>query len=122
MVTRPALMVEEIINGFPKPVLPKIDHEPTSEDIQVTTRLLNTNTIYVPSLSGGGVHIHMSIIMTQLEYTVISSTPWVDPYDPVTIPIIATGTNPINTAQIVRIHHEFMYIHTIPVNVEQAIN
>jgi hypothetical protein len=24
-----ALTVEEIINGFPNPVLPKIDHEPT---------------------------------------------------------------------------------------------
>jgi hypothetical protein len=30
-----ALTVEEIINDFPNPVLPKIDNEPTFEDIQV---------------------------------------------------------------------------------------
>jgi hypothetical protein len=36
-----ALTVEEITNGFPNPVLPKIDNEPTFEDIQVTTHLLN---------------------------------------------------------------------------------
>jgi hypothetical protein len=42
-----ALAAEEIINGFPNPVLPKIDHEPTCEDIQVTTRLLNANAISV---------------------------------------------------------------------------
>jgi hypothetical protein len=45
-----ALVVEEIINGFPNPVLPKIDHEPTFEDIQVTTRLLNANAILVSSM------------------------------------------------------------------------
>jgi hypothetical protein len=28
-----ALAMEEIINGFPNPVLPKIYHEPTFEDI-----------------------------------------------------------------------------------------
>jgi hypothetical protein len=40
-----ALVVEEIINGFPSPALPKIDNDPTFKDIQVTTRLLNENTI-----------------------------------------------------------------------------
>jgi hypothetical protein len=35
MVPSNALTVEEIINDFPNPVLPKIDNEPTFEDIQV---------------------------------------------------------------------------------------
>jgi hypothetical protein len=43
-----ALTVEEIINGFPNPILPKIYHEPTFEDIQVKTRLFNTNAISFP--------------------------------------------------------------------------
>jgi hypothetical protein len=42
------LTVEEIINGFTSPILPKIDHEPTFEDIQVKTRLLNGNAISIP--------------------------------------------------------------------------
>jgi formylmethanofuran dehydrogenase subunit A len=70
-----ALTVEEIINGFPNPVLPKIDHEPTFEDIQVTTRMLNANAISIPSMAGGGAHGHMGIIMTQVEYATISASP-----------------------------------------------
>jgi hypothetical protein len=62
-----ALIVEDIINRFPEPVLPKINHEPTFEDIQVTTRLLNANAIAVPSMAGGGAHVHLGIIMTQVE-------------------------------------------------------
>jgi hypothetical protein len=45
MVPSNELTVEEIINGFPNPVLPKIDNKPTFKDIQVTTRLLNANAI-----------------------------------------------------------------------------
>jgi hypothetical protein len=70
-----SLTVKEIINGFPNPVLPKIDHEPTYEDIQVTTRLLNANATSVPSVAGGGAHGHLGIIMTQVEYAAISATP-----------------------------------------------
>jgi hypothetical protein len=36
MAPHHALTVEEIMNRFPNPVLPKIEHEPTFEDIQVT--------------------------------------------------------------------------------------
>jgi formylmethanofuran dehydrogenase subunit A len=61
-----ALMVEEIINVFPNPVLPKIDKEPTFEDIQTTTRLLNANAISIPSMAGSGTHGHLGIIMSQV--------------------------------------------------------
>jgi hypothetical protein len=50
-----ALTVEEIINGFSNPVLPKIDNEPAFEEIQVTTRLLNANAISVPSVAVGAL-------------------------------------------------------------------
>jgi hypothetical protein len=58
-----AITVEEIINGFPNPNLPKLDHEPTFEDIHVTTRILDANAISVHSMSGGGSHGHLGIIM-----------------------------------------------------------
>jgi formylmethanofuran dehydrogenase subunit A len=88
MAPRNALTVEEIINGFPNPVLPKIDHEPTFEDIQVTTRILNANAISIPSMSGGGAHGHLGIIMTQVEYVTILPSPWVEPFNPNAVPII----------------------------------
>jgi hypothetical protein len=116
-----ALTVEEIINGFPNPILPKIDHEPTFEDIQVTTRLLNANAISIPSMAGGGSHGHLGIIMTQVEYATISTSPWVEPYNPNTVPIILPGTTAVDAAQIARMHAECRRIYTNRINVEQAL-
>jgi hypothetical protein len=101
-----ALTVEEIINGFPNPVLPKIDNEPTFEDIQVTARLLNANAISVPSMAGGGAYGHLESIMTQVDYAAISTSPWAKPYDPNAIPIIPPGTNVVGAAQLARMHAE----------------
>jgi hypothetical protein len=39
----------------------------------------------------------------------------------VTIPVIATGTDPVNAVQIVRLHDEFRCVHTTRVNVDQAL-
>jgi hypothetical protein len=116
-----ALTVEEIINGFPNPVLPKIDHEPTFEDIQVTTRLLNANAISIPSMSGGGAHGHLGIIMTQVEYATISPSPWVEPFNPNAVPIIPPGTNAVDAAQMARMHAECCRIYTNRINVDQAL-
>jgi formylmethanofuran dehydrogenase subunit A len=116
-----ALTVEEIINGFPNPVLPKIDNEPTLEDIQVTTRLLNANAISIPSMAGGGAHGHLGIIMAQVEYDAISAYPWVEPFNPNAIPIIPPDTNAVDAAQLARIHAEYRRIYTNRINVDQAL-
>jgi hypothetical protein len=52
VVPRNAITVEEITNGFTNPFLPNIYQEPTFDDIQVTTHLLNVNVISVPSMAG----------------------------------------------------------------------
>jgi hypothetical protein len=117
-----ALTVEEIFNGLPNPVLPKIDIKSTFEDIQVTTRLLNANVFSVPSVVGGGAHGHLGIIMTQVEYGAISATPWVKPLNHCSIPIIPVGTNAVDAAQIARMHDEFCRIYTNRINVDQALN
>jgi hypothetical protein len=116
-----ALTVEQIINGFPNPVLPKIDNEPTFKDIQVTTRLLNANAISIPSMAGGGAHGHLGIIMTQVEYAAISASPWVEPFNPNDIPIIPSGTNAVDADQLARMHAECRSIYTNRINVEQAL-
>jgi hypothetical protein len=110
MVPWHALTVEEIINRFPNPVLPKIDHEPTFEDIQVAT-----------SMGGVRVHRHLGTIMTKLEYDDISGTPWAEPLDPGPIPIMADGANPVDASQLALIHDEFRGIHTNRINVDQAL-
>jgi hypothetical protein len=115
------LTVEEIINGFPNPVLPKIDNEPVFEDIQVTTRLLNTSAISIPSMAGGGAYGHLGIIMTQVKYAAISASPWVEPFNPNAIPITPPGTNAVDAAQLERMHAECCRIYTNIINVDQAL-
>jgi hypothetical protein len=116
-----ALTVEEIINGFPNPILPKIDNDPTFEDIKITTRLLNDNTINIPSMTGGGAHGHLGIIMAQVEYAEISTSPWVETYNPNAIPTIPPGTTAVDAAQIARMHAECRRIYTNRINVDQAL-
>jgi hypothetical protein len=99
-----ALTVEEIVNRFPNLILPKIDNKPTFEDIQITTRLLNANAISIPPMAGGGAHGHLGIIMAQVEYAAISTSPWVEPYNLNAIPIIPSGTTAVDAAQIARMH------------------
>jgi hypothetical protein len=122
MVPHNAITVEEIINGFPNPVLPKINHEPTCEYIQVIAHLLNANYISVPSMMGGGAHVQLGIIMIQVEYAAISATPWVEPFNPGAITIIPAGTNAVDAAQIARMHDEFRCIYTNRIHVDQALN
>jgi hypothetical protein len=116
-----ALTVEEIINGFPNPILPKIDNAPTFEDIQITTRLLNANSISIPSMEGGGTHGHLGIIMTHVEYAAISTPPWVEPYNPNAIPIIPPGTTAVDAAQIAQMNAECCRIYTNRISVDQAL-
>jgi hypothetical protein len=121
MAPRNALTVEEIINGFPNPFLPKIDNDLTFEDIHITTRLLNANAISIPYMAGGGAHGHLGITMTQVEYAAISASPWVEPFNPNTISIIPPGTNAVDAAQLARMHPECRRIYTNRINVDQAL-
>jgi hypothetical protein len=116
-----ALTVEEIINGFPNPVLPKIENDPTLKDIQVTTRLLDANAISIPSMAGGGAHGHLGNIMAQVEYAVISASPWVEHFNPNAIPIIPPGTNAVDASQLARMHAECCRIYANRINVDQAL-
>jgi hypothetical protein len=116
-----SLTVEEIINGFPNPVLPKIESEPTFEYIQVKARLLNANAISIPSMAGGGAPGHVGIIVTQVEYAAILVSPWADPFNTNSIPIISPGTTTVDAAQRARMHSECRCIYTNIINVDQAL-
>jgi hypothetical protein len=72
-------------------------------------------------MAGGGTHGHLVIIMTQVEYAVISATPWVEPCNPNAIHIIPPGTNAVDADQISRMHDEFHRIYTNIINVDQAL-
>jgi hypothetical protein len=73
-------------------------------------------------MGGGGAHGHLGIIMTQVEYTVISASPWVEPFNPNAIPITPPGINAVDAAQLAQMHAECHRIYTNRINVDQSLN
>jgi hypothetical protein len=59
--------------------------------------------------------------MNQVEYAAISSSPWVEPFNPKAIPIIPSCTNVVDSAQLSRMHAEYRRIYTNIINVDQAL-
>jgi hypothetical protein len=113
--------VDEIINSFISPVIPKVKYGPTFEGIQVKTRLLNVNAISVPSMAGEGDPGHLGIIMTQVDYAAISATPWVEPLNYGSIPVFPLDTNAVYAAQTTRMHDECCRIYTNRIHVDPAL-
>jgi hypothetical protein len=72
-------------------------------------------------MAGGGAHGHLGIIMSQVEYAVISASPWVEPFNPNAIPIIPPGTNAVDAAQLAPMYDECLRIYTNHINVDQAL-
>jgi hypothetical protein len=72
-------------------------------------------------MAGGVAHGRLGIIMTQVEYATISTSPWVEPYNPNAVPIIPPGTTAADAAQIARMHAEFRRIYTNRIDVDQAL-
>jgi hypothetical protein len=73
-------------------------------------------------MTGGGAHGNLVIIMSQVEYAAVSTSPWVEPFSPNDIPIIPPKTNAMDAAQLARMHAECHRIYTNRINVEQAFN
>jgi hypothetical protein len=51
----------------------------------------------------------------------ISPSPWVEPFNPNTVPIIPPGTNAVDAAQMARMNAECCRIYTSRINVDQAL-
>jgi hypothetical protein len=62
-------------------------------------------------MAGGGAHGHLGVIMTQVEYAIISSYPWVEPFNTNAIPIIPPGTNTVDADKLARMHAECRHIY-----------
>jgi hypothetical protein len=72
-------------------------------------------------MAGGGSHGNLGIITTQVEYAAISTSPWVEPYNPNAIPIIPPGTTAVDATKIAWMHAECRRIYTNRINVDQAL-
>jgi hypothetical protein len=115
-----ALTVDEMISGFPNPVLPLITAEPTLEDIMNTQHLLNANFISIPSIIGGGMHGHHGLSMMVQEYAAISPTHFGVAVDPWPIAQVNVGMEAVEAFSLVRLHDELKRAHVTRLNCDEA--
>ena len=80
------------VEGFPanflKPIIQKIDKEPTREGLIDLHLLISVNAASVASNLGGGRHGHLNLTMTDEEYRAQTGFSFVTPHNPGNYPQI----------------------------------
>eukprot|EP00957_Ditylum_brightwellii_P078280 5951935-Ditylum_brightwellii.AAC.1 len=87
-MTRKAPTVEEIINDFPHPTVPRITGEPTYDTIHTVHKILQENAASTHSNKGGGAHGHLALVLTPGHYQQVTGHAFAAPAHP--------GLNPKN--------------------------
>jgi hypothetical protein len=92
-----------IVASFTHPILPTVQGEPYYHTIHSIIKLLRANARYIETHIGGGVFIHLGIIILIAAYaTVAPANPWVNPLTPGWGPVEIYG---VTTAQLPAEHH-----------------
>jgi hypothetical protein len=112
---------DELIARFPHSSLPKVTGEPTSKDLKVIWRLINTSAMSVSSYVGGGRHGHLGIIMTNEEYFSIPADIFPAPNNPGASAEVVAGMKAAVITEMTRLHREAIQVYRTYHNVDQAI-
>jgi hypothetical protein len=112
---------DEIITGFPHSSLTKVTGEPIFEDLKVTRRLLNINSMSVASYEGGSRHGHLGIIMTNEEYFAVAVDVFPVPNNPGPSAAVVAGMMAAVIAETTQLHKEATQVYRTYHNVDQAI-
>eukprot|EP00957_Ditylum_brightwellii_P106495 8125055-Ditylum_brightwellii.AAC.1 len=101
-MTRKAPTVEETINNFPNPPVPRITGEPTYDTIHAVHKILQENAAFVHSNKGGSVHGHLALVLTPVHYQQVTRHVFAAPAHP--------GPNPTNP-RVFMLQHELQAQH-----------
>jgi hypothetical protein len=112
---------DELVAGFLYYSLPKVTGEPTSKDLKVIWRLLNTNDMSVSSYVGRGRQGHLGIIMTNDEYFAIAAHVFPVPNNQGASAEVVEGMTAAVIAGLTRLHKAATQVYRTYHNVDQAI-
>ena len=105
---------------FEFPELQKIRGEPTSESLFVLRNELKANAAAAPSQLGGGAHGHLGLILTPVQYALLSPIPFTRPTFPVSL-VIPAGTTSIQATSLRDTHAEAVRVFREVTGVEKAL-
>ena len=98
--------VDDYINGFPHPNLPKMQGQPSYESIAELQRLLNSNAASVNTTLGDGQLGYLALTIAPAIYATHSQVAFVAPVNPGLLPIIPVNATVAATSELVRQHTE----------------
>ena len=119
MATAPS--IDSILESFPYPNIPPIQGQPTYQSIADLTKTACENAASVPSVSGGGAHGHLGIVLSDAQYTALTGVAYNPPVDPGPTPTIPPGTTGPQIAAIERQFKEEQRIFQTHANVDAAL-
>ena len=112
--------IDYITTSFEFPVLSKVSGRPTYESLKKVKDELKTNASTVSSDLGGGANGHLGLVLTDVEYTFVSATPYVKPVHPGQL-VIPPGTTNYVATSMKEDHKEEIRMFKEAINVEQAL-
>jgi hypothetical protein len=90
--------VEDVMAGFPHPVLPTVQGEPDYQTIHAARKFLQANSLAIDTHLGGGTLGHLGLIISDASYAMIAPTMdagptlWTTPQAPGRAPANTDGT------------------------------
>eukprot|EP00978_Attheya_sp_CCMP212_P045820 scaffold361923_cov40-Attheya_sp.AAC.1 len=110
---------ESVATNFPVQVIPLVaigTKEPTYASILEVRTALNSNTTTIPSTEGGGVHGHLALVLTAVEYLAVTGVAFVPPVQPGPL-VHAAATTAAQIIKTNRLHksatNKFQVYHAV---------
>ena len=105
---------------FEYPVLDKIHGEPTWEALRYLKKQLKVNAKTVISDLGGEQHGHLGLVLSQIEYALLSNEPYVRPLHPAPL-VTPQGTTHHESMRLTKEHGEDIRLFREMLDAEKAL-
>ena len=112
--------IDYVSTYFEFRTLTKIHGEPTYESLKSMTNELKANACSVTSDLGGGAHGHLGLVMTPMEYVLVSTVVYVRPAHPGALAIY-TGTLQHEAKRLQKEHRENIRLFRESTDVEKSL-
>ena len=97
---------EDIIKGLPYPEIPKINGEPTFDDLKNLKNKLDNNAGSVPTNLGGGAHGYLALTTPGNTFFALTGAIFQPPIDPGPLPQIPQNATSAQIGHLERTHKE----------------
>eukprot|EP00957_Ditylum_brightwellii_P138006 10521600-Ditylum_brightwellii.AAC.1 len=108
--------VDHIMKGFPSTIIPRINGEPTYQQLYEVHRMLIKNASSVKATFGSGLHGHLGLVITPAQYLQVTGNNFALPANPGPTPVMPRQFMAAADAETVHQQHQADLIAYIKYN------